>query len=341
MTEIPKEETIVRKKIIGITLAVIVLFFAVANLLPPKQNVQTNPFRVVQGDLPLIAAHRGGGGNYPENTMLAFREAVYGAGADIIETDLHLTKDGYLVYNHDHYIDRTCNVNGDITLEQAMELCEKEENRHYIRDMTLEELKQYNFGYYFQDENGERIYKDVEDPAAAGLQIATVDQLFAEFQDTRPEMLFIIEIKDAGEAGFRSNAILDETLKEFSVFRDRVVVGTTHEEIENELRENHPDLFRGASGASAQSFVLTQYFGVNIFDQGDFACLQLPTSYDLGINLQLDNRLLIRRAHRRNAVVQYWTINEEEEMRHLIDLGCDAIITDDPQLLGRVPESCK
>ena len=80
---------------------------------------------------------------------------------------------------------------------------------------------------------------------------------------------------------------------------------------------------------------------MNIFDHGDFACLQLPTSYDLGINLQLDNRLLIRRAHRRNAVVQYWTINEEEEMRHLIDLGCDAIITDDPQLLSRVLESCK
>ena len=76
-----------------------------------------------KGELPLIAAHRGGGTNNPENTMLAFREAVKTYNVEIIESDLYLTKDGYLVYNHDDYIDETCNVNGDITFDEVKQLC--------------------------------------------------------------------------------------------------------------------------------------------------------------------------------------------------------------------------
>ena len=83
---------------------------------------------------------------------------------------------------------------------------------------------------------------------------------------------------------------------------------------------------------------MTQYLGVNIFDQGDFACLQIPMSYDLGIEVGLVNQGLIDRAHRRNVAVQYWTINDEEDMRKLIEMGCDAIMTDDPVLLKSVLE---
>ena len=72
-------------------------------------------------------------------------------GVDIIESDLYLTKDGYLVYNHNAYIDETCNVNGELRLEEVEALCENEENRHYISDMTLAQLQQYNFGYYFKE----------------------------------------------------------------------------------------------------------------------------------------------------------------------------------------------
>ena len=74
---------------------------------------------------------------------------------------------------------------------------------------------------------------------------------------------------------------------------------------------------------------------------GDFACLQIPMSYDLGIELSLDAKTLIDRAHRRNIAVQYWTINDEDEMRRLIELGCDCIMTDDPILLNRVLEEYK
>lgn len=323
-------------KIFGIIVAAIVVFFLIINIIPPKHNVENNPFVVGKGELPLLAAHRGGGENNPENTMLAFREAVKTIQVDIIESDLYLTKDGYLVYNHDSYIDETCNINGDLTLEEVEALCENKENRHYIKDMTLAELEQYNFGYYFEDENGERIYKDVTDIEGAGLQIATVDKLFAEFYESHPDLLFIVEIKNDGELGYKACEILSETLNQYPGYRDQIVVGTFHDEIEAELKAKYSDLLRGAPTGTAAKFVLTQYLGVNIFDNSDFACLQIPTSYDLGIEIFLDNQGLIDRAHRRNIAVQYWTINDADEMRHLIELGCDCIMTDNPELLRSV-----
>lgn len=219
-----------------------------------------------------------------------------------------------------------------------MVLCEQEENRHYISDMTLAELRQYNFGYYFEDRNGERIYKDVTDPAALGLQIATVDQLFAEFYESNPELMFIVEIKNSGEGGIEACRILYEALQQYPGYLDQIVIGTFHDEIGDELKTNYPELLRGASVGNATQFVLTQYLGVNFFDRSDFACLQIPVSYELGIEIPLDSRSLIRRAHRRNIAVQYWTINDADEMRHLIELGCDCIMTDDPGLLKSVCE---
>ena len=329
-------------KITGIILLSVLLFFVIINVIPPKYNVESNPFIVDDGELPMIAAHRGGGDNNPENTMLAFREAVNTIGVDIIESDLYITKDGYLVYNHDSYIDETCNVNGDLTLDEVEELCEDKANRHYIKDMTLAELEQYNFGYYFEDESGERIYKDATDIAGLGLQIATVDKLFEEFYEAYPDLLFIVEIKNDGELGYEACRILSDTLDRFPNYRKNIVVGTFHDEIEVELKTNYPDLLRGAPTGTAAQFVLTQYLFVNLFDSSDFACLQIPMSYDIkGIEIWLNSKSLIDRAHRRNIAVQYWTINDPDEMRELIELGCDCIMTDNPKLLKEVLEEYK
>lgn len=323
-------------KIFGIILAIIIAFMVIINVIPPKKNVPNNPFVVGKGELPMIAAHRGGGDNNPENTMLAFREAVNTIGIDIIESDLYLTKDGYLVYNHDSYIDETCNINGDLTLDEVEDLCDDKANRHYIKDMTLAELEQYNFGYYFEDKNGERIYKDVTDLEGTGLQIATVDKLFAEFYESNPDLLFIVEIKNSGELGYEACRILNDTLNQYPEYRDQIVIGTFHDEIEEELKTKYPDLLRGAPTGTAAKFVATQLLKVNIFDNSDFACLQIPMSYDVGIELELNKATYIKRAHRRNIAVQYWTINDPDEMRELIELGCDCIMTDNPVLLKQV-----
>ena len=67
-----------------------------------------------------IFAHRGYSGNYPENTMLAFKKAIE-CGVDGIELDVQLTKDGEVVIIHDETIDRTTNGKGyvvDYTYEE-------------------------------------------------------------------------------------------------------------------------------------------------------------------------------------------------------------------------------
>ena len=81
---------------------------------------------------PLIAAHRGYKAKYPENTMLAYREAL-ALGVDMIELDLRLSRDGQLVMIHDAALDRTTDGHGPV------EQC------------TLEELRRFDAG------RGERI----------------------------------------------------------------------------------------------------------------------------------------------------------------------------------------
>ena len=74
--------------------------------------------------------------------------------------------------------------------------------------------------------------------------------------------------------------------------------------------------------------------GVNIFYNATVTALQIPTDYTLkGITLQLAKKNYINRAHRINISVQFWTINDKEEMRMLIEMGADVIMTDNPDVL--------
>ncbi|MDD3171985.1 MAG: glycerophosphodiester phosphodiesterase family protein, partial [Bacilli bacterium] len=68
-----------------------------------------------------------------------------------------------------------------------------------------------------------------------------------------------------------------------------------------------------------------------------FVCLQIPISYELkGIKIKLAKQNYIDRAHLRNIAVQFWTINTEEDIRMLVDMKVDAIMTDNPKLLSEV-----
>lgn len=75
---------------------------------------------------PLIWAHRGASGYAPENTIVAFEEAIK-QGADGFELDVQLTKDGKLVVIHDERIDRTSDGTG------------------WVKDYTFDELREFNF----------------------------------------------------------------------------------------------------------------------------------------------------------------------------------------------------
>lgn len=71
-----------------------------------------------------VAAHRGDSYNYYENTMTAFENAIK-AGADMIETDVHLSKDNVIFLMHDDTIDRTTDGKGklsDMTAQEILKL---------------------------------------------------------------------------------------------------------------------------------------------------------------------------------------------------------------------------
>ena len=297
-------------KIFGCILGAVVLFFLVINLIPPKKVMENNPFIKAKDALPMIAAHRGGGISNPENTLLAYRKAVNEYGIQICETDLWMTSDGHLVYSHDSSINRMA------CLEGAEKVVIGE---HTLADASEEEQ--------------ERL----------GLKILEFHELLEEFYDTRKDLLFIVEIKNDGETGFKAAEIIDRTLTErFPDYKNNLVVGTFHPAIEADLQANHPTLLRGASTAGARKFIVSQLLRVNLFADVDFACLQVPMAYDVkGIQLDLTWKTYIARAHRRNIAVQYWTINDADDMRFLIERGADAIMTDDPLLLKQVLEEYK
>lgn len=79
----------------------------------------------------LIFAHRGYSALNPENTMKAFDEAAQ-AGADGLELDVQMTKDGVLVVIHDEKIDRTTDGTG------------------YVKNLTYKEISKYNANYKFK-----------------------------------------------------------------------------------------------------------------------------------------------------------------------------------------------
>ncbi len=79
---------------------------------------------------PMVIAHRGNTVNAPENTLAAYQIAVE-EGAEMIETDVHISKDGRLVIMHDSSLGRTTNFTG------------------YVHEYTLEELRTADAGSWF------------------------------------------------------------------------------------------------------------------------------------------------------------------------------------------------
>ena len=323
---------------IGISVLTIGCFFVTINLIPPAKVMDNNPFIIGENEKVMNAAHRGGGALNPENTMKAFKASVNEYKVDILETDIWLTKDKKMVFNHDDSIDRMSDVS-------LFDIPDVEQNEHLVSEFTLEELKNFNFGYGFETLEGEKPYKDlvsINDENRKQvikdneLQIVEVEELFTAFYESHPNLKFIVEIKNPSEDGFYVADQLAALLNDkFPNYLDNIVIGTFNGEVENYLKENHPSLLRGASEDGATAFIVTQLLKVNLFDNSNFACLQLPLK-QAGINL--DSSDFINRAHQKNIAVQYWTINDKEDMERLIDLKCDAIMTDNPLLLNQVIE---
>jgi len=109
----------------------------------------------------LRVGHRGAKGHAPENTAISFSVAA-GMGVNVVETDVHLSKDGEVVLIHDHMVDRTTDGHG------------------YVKDLTLAELKKLDAGSWY-------------DARFAGERILTLDELLSWARD---RIAVAIEIKN-------------------------------------------------------------------------------------------------------------------------------------------------
>ncbi len=100
---------------------------------------------------PLIIAHRGASGYLPEHTLAA-KALAYGQGADYLEQDLVLSKDGVPVIFHDTHIDTTTDVAKMFPGRQ------RADGRFYALDFTLAELKQLNVSERFNPKTGKAAF---------------------------------------------------------------------------------------------------------------------------------------------------------------------------------------
>ena len=114
-----------------------------------------------------LIAHRGFSGLAPENTIPAFRSAVE-MDIDVIETDIHITKDGRLVIWHDPTLERNTDGKGR------------------IEDHTISELRQFDAGYTFSADGGKTFPF-----RGKGVRICTLDEALEECPDER----FNIDLK--------------------------------------------------------------------------------------------------------------------------------------------------
>ncbi|MFD2617228.1 glycerophosphodiester phosphodiesterase [Terrilactibacillus laevilacticus] len=236
-----------------------------------------------------IFAHRGSKGNRPENTIAAFKEAMR-INSDGIELDVHLTKDQELVIIHDEKIDRTTNGKG------------------YVKDYTLQELKQFDAGAWFSDE-----YK--------GERIPTLKEVLTLLKDY--EGTLNIELK---------------TDRIDYPFIEQKVIDAVHE-----WRPNHPTLyssFNHESLARLKAIEPEADFGILLFEKlydpwlyarhigASSLHLYKPAALSPSTSVIQDEGLAVRA----------WTINDADDMRRLFALDVDGIMTDYPERAMKIRE---
>lgn len=255
--------------------------------------------------IPIVVAHRGDSMHYPENTLPAFLSAME-MGVDVIETDVHLSKDGVLVIWHDPTLDRNTDGTGR------------------IEDHTLEELKRYDAGYTFTKDGG-KTYPF----RGTGVQLATLDEALKAC----PEQRFNIDLKS------KTPAIVDEFIRVIrqNHAENRVVGASFHLSNLKALRKKAPEILTSVTTAEVLKYLFLQktHLLPKTLAGGRQLIFQVPVQ-QWGIKVITPG--FIKDFHDRGAIIQVWTINDEAEMRRLFAMGVDTIMTDDPATVIKVAE---
>ncbi len=256
--------------------------------------------------IPIAVGHRGCAGELPENTLASFERGL-ADGAVILETDLHLTRDGIPVLIHDDDVDRVTEGSGP------------------VRDFDLAALQKLDAGHRFSPDGG-RTHPE----RGRGHRIPTLEEALAAFPGAR----FNLELKQD------LPGLLERTVE--------IVVEAGREALSLVTAEKDPTMQRlrafvksrgarvalGASVGDVVGFVRSALSGEA--PETRPAALQIPAEF---AGQPLVRPALVDHAHRFGVQIHVWTINEPEQMEHLLDLGVDALISDFPARVVAVADS--
>ncbi len=244
---------------------------------------------------PLVIGHRGAAGEAPENTIEGFRRGV-ADGAAIVETDLHPTKDGALVLLHDDEVDRTTDGSGRIS------------------QLTLAQAQHLDAGHRFAAGDGTPW-------RGCGVRIPTLAEAF----EALPGVRFNIEIKET------LPGTVERTLETIArAGREGLTLlaaekDSTMAQIREAIAQMGIPVATGACVGDVLRCVRAALDGAPP-PPGAMA-LQIPADF---AGRPLVTRELVAFAHAHGIQVHVWTINEPAEMRSLLDLGVDGLVSDHP-----------
>ena len=250
---------------------------------------------------PMVIAHQGGDGLWPGDTMYAFQHAA-DLGVDVLEMDLHTSKDGVLVLIHDETVDRTTDGTGP------------------VYNFTLTELQKLDAGYRWTQDNGQTYPF-----RGQGITIPSLEQVFQAFPDKRMN----IEMK---QSGISLPQPLCDLIHKYKM-EDKVVIAGFNDAVMKQFRDTCPGIATSAAQTEASWFILFSKVGLGFLISPNYQSLQVPQESQ-GINVMTAQ--FVRASHRRNIRVEPWTIDDPELMKTYIDWGVDGIITDRPDLMLQV-----
>ena len=239
---------------------------------------------------PLIIAHRGGAGLWPENTLFALQEAAK-LGADLSEIDIHMSKDGVLVAIHDETIDRTTNAKG------------------LVQDLTLAELKKLDAGYHWTNDEGHTFPF-----RGQGIKIPSLSEIFSAF----PKQVINIEIKQNDPPIV---AALRELITQHKKTK-QVLISAFNSRTMKVVRRLCHNIATAATQSELNRFSkLSKLFLTRPF---------LLPAITLAVPYDIVTPHFVKAAHKKNIRVDVWTVNEIEKMERLLTLKVDGILTDFP-----------
>jgi glycerophosphoryl diester phosphodiesterase len=243
---------------------------------------------------PLVYAHRGGAALRPENTISSFDNGL-ALGADGLEFDVHLSRDGVVVVHHDALLDRTTNAHGPLAAR------------------TADELAALDAGHWFRGPAGEFPFR------GQGFRIPRLHDVLARY----PGVPMIIELK-VNQPELARRAV-DEVRAADAVAR--VSFGSFGWRVLNTVRKYEPRLVTGASREEVRLALYRSWIRWPSMRRQPYREFQLP---ERSGSLTIVSRRFIEYAHRANLPINVWTVNEAADIRRLADWGVDGIISDRP-----------